>query len=638
MIGMRRVGPLAGLTLLMLAWLPGGTWAQATEATEAEPPPPPVEDPQGRNLDPAEQRAEPVTPSPREPVTDPQDRNLEPEERRREGTETRGTSEEPPLSEREVEPGGRDPLATGGTLETEIDADLYGVDAELYGGGTLRTRIEPVPSGVPADVREGALQLSLEEAVEIALVRNLGLLVERYDRIRSAVQAYGALGIYDTLASALAAASDTEAATVTTLRASQSESQSFNFGFDQLTPWGGVASLDWNNSRSEDNNQFSLLNPAYFSGLDLTFTQPLLRDFGRLATERSLRVARVNSSISREQLEQEVEGVILDVQEAYWLLIDTQEQLAVSRESLALAQELHARNRIEVEVGTRAPLELVQSEATIATREEDIIRTEGSVGDAEDRLRQLLNLPPELWTAPIATTTDPVLDPIEIDLERAIATALAERPELATQRLVIERNEIDARFFENQEKPQLDLVVNYGLEGLGGFGQRPSEDDLDTDLGDAVEQILDQDFPGFSVQLQFGFPIQNRTARANSLAADLALEQERTRFDDLELQILTQVRQAVRQVETARQQITSARATSGLQERNLEAQQKRYENGMATSFEVTEVQEDLALARSREVAAVTNYRIALARYHEAIGLLLEEAGVEMLDDASEVTK
>lgn len=489
---------------------------------------------------------------------------------------------------------------------------------------------------VRLEIRDDALALSLEEAVEVALQRNLGLVIQRYTREQSALTVFGNRGIYDLQLSSRASVSDTERATFSELEASQSEAQSVSMGLDQLTPQGGNASLTFFNTRSET-NQFQLVNPGYGSDLELNFTQPLLRNFGQLVTERQLRLARLDSRISLEDFELEVIQTVQDVERAYWNLIDAREQLNVAEEALGLAQELHERNKIEVEVGTRAPLELVQSEATIATRQEEIIRAQQTLGDAEDQLRLLLNLPTDLWTLPLDPTTQAASQPVEIDLEEAIRTAYGSRPEMRSQELAIERAEVDAAFARNQRRPRVDVSATYGLGGVGGTGSLPDPNNpdeeipLDTDILDAIDQVFAQDFPRWSLAVTFAYPLQNRAAKARSLAADLAVEQQEFRLDDLRRVVLTEVRSAVRQVNSAAQQIASAEVSRRLQERNLDAEQKRYENGMSTSFQVTEIQEDLTQARSREVSARTAYRIALAEYQRSIGRLLGAFDIEIED-------
>lgn len=527
------------------------------------------------------------------------------------------------------------------TLGALIGGLLLGSTAATAQGDgalTVETRAHPALLEAPVglNIQNDVLPISLQEAVEIALRRNLGLVIQRYNREQSALTVFGSRGIYDLQLSAGASISDTDNATFSTLEASQSEQQSVSLGLDQLTPQGGNAGLTFFNTRSET-NQFQLVNPGLGSDLQFDFTQPLLRNFGRLSTERQILLARLDSRISLEDFEQQVILTIQDVERSYWTLVDAREQLKVAVESRELAQELHERNKIEVEVGTRAPLELVQSEATIATRQEDIIRAQQALGDAEDNLRFLLNLPTDLWSVPLDPTTQAVTQPLQIDLEESLRIAYGSRSEIRSQQLVIERAEIDAAFARNQKRPRVDVNAIYGLGGVAGTGSLPDPNDpdevvpIDTNIVDAIDQVFAQDFPRWSVGVTFAYPLQNRTAKANSLAADLAVERQELQLEDQRRQILTEVRAAVRQVNSAAQQIASAEVSRRLQERNLDAEQKRYENGMSTSFQVTEIQEDLTQARTREVTALTAYRVALASYRASIGRLLEEFDIEIVD-------
>jgi outer membrane protein len=311
----------------------------------------------------------------------------------------------------------------------------------------------------------------------------------------------------------------------------------------------------------------------------------------------------------------------------------------VAEESLTLANQLHEMNRVQVDVGTKAPLELVQSEAGIATRQEDIIRVSAIVEDAADLLRRLLNLGDEQhWSIPIVPTTGPETDRIQIDLEEALSGALAHRPELAAQRLTQETLQIDERFFRNQKLPTVDFQVRYGYNGIGGDAvlERDPITGVPTEVNeggydDAIQQVLDRDFKGWQLGVNFAYPLQNRTAKANHTIARLAVERGSTVLQDLEQLIRTEVRAAARNVETAAQQIDSAGKSRELAERNLEAEQKKYENGLSTSFQVLEIQEDLSGARSREVNAITGYRRSLVRYYQAIGTLLEANSIELED-------
>lgn len=499
----------------------------------------------------------------------------------------------------------------------------------------LDTQATIPPDEPPLQPSNGAIELSLEEAVEIALRRNLGLVIERFTRTQARLGVDQTLGIYDLVATGELFSTDETSPTVSQFEASETQIQRATFVFDQAIPTGGLLTFGWINSRSEIS--FNNVNPAYNSDATFSFTQPLLRDFGRSNFERELLVARTQNDRSSQEFRRQVIASLQQVTDAYWALVEAKDQLVVARESLKLATDLHERNRIQVDVGTLAPLELVQSEAAIATREEDIIRAQQAVGDAEDTLRRLLNLPPgPLWETEIRPETLPEVERAPLDIDAAIATALQERPEIRAQQTVVEQARIEAAFNRNQKLPSLDLNLSYGLSGAGGDLLVRDETGnvirvIPGGFGDAFDQVTGLGFGVWTARLTFGYPLQNRAARAASAIADLALEQQETVLDDIEQQITTEVRQAARQVDSAAKQIDAARASVRFQELTLDAEKKRYENGMSSSFNITRIQQDVTAARSRQVTAIIAYRTALTRFQQATGQLLSTYNVAIDD-------
>jgi outer membrane protein TolC len=494
--------------------------------------------------------------------------------------------------------------------------------------------VTAVPEAPPVEVKDGAILLSVNEAVEIALRRNLGLIVERYTRNQAETAIEEALGIYDPLLNGEASTTGTGGR-----RGTSSRTDVLDFGVDQVLPSGGTFSVDWTNTRKSTSQPPSeSFNPFYDSGLNFTFNQPLLRNFGRFSNERDILVAQNTTLQSRSEFERQVVTTTQQVIDAYWNLVGAREQLVVAQESLALAKDLHERNRIQVEVGTLPPLELVQSQAAIATNEENIIRAQSAVGDAEDVLRQLLNFPQgPLWQAEIRPTTDPVVERVPVNLDEAIQAALSARPEIRAQELAVAQAEINSRFFRNQTKPSLDLRLSYQSSGVGGdlITRDPSTGQIvdvnQGGFGDTFSQITGLDVTTWSARLLFSYPLFNRTAKAQSASADIALDRARVILDQLRQQTITEVRQAARRVDTAAKSIDAAKVSREFQLKNLEAEKKRYENGMSTSFQITRVQQDVTQARSNEVAAIINYRTALAEYYRVIGRLLSTEGVTIDD-------
>lgn len=498
------------------------------------------------------------------------------------------------------------------------------------------TRVEDL-SASEVPVADGAIQLSLDDALDIALARNLGLVVERYNWVRTDLGILQNLGIYDPDLSGGVSYSDStspSAQRIEGVPVVNDKRNGFSLKLEQLVPIGGRASIELNGGRSDTNSQNSPLNPLYNGGQTLRYTQPILRNFGRVATEQGLIRARYIESRARQQFQLEVMNLLLDVETAYWNLVEARNQLEVAQEALRLAQVLHDQNKIRVEVGTVAPLELTQSKAGIAGREEGIIQAEANIGDAEDRLRQLLNLEDgELWALPIVPVTPPGDERVEVRLEEAIGLALGNRPEITSQKISIDSLKLEQTLAANRLLPELNVSVAYGLSGLSGKSQGSNDPDdppaIDGNLTDVAEQIADRDFDTWSVSVGFAYPILNREARALKAIADYDVDRGYADLSLLEQQIVTEVRSAVRRVQTTAKQIDSARISRELEEQNLDAERKRYENGMSSSFQVLQIQEDLTEARSREVQAITAYRRALADLEKATGRLLATRGLTL---------
>ena len=485
------------------------------------------------------------------------------------------------------------------------------------------------------EASEKGLELTLEQAIVYALRHNLALVVERYGNKRSLLGIGAAHGMYDLGLTGQARTSSSQSPTTSTLQVVDgntitNDTDSWFLQLDQLTPWGGGVQFSVSGSESETSDQTQFLNPLYSVNSTLGFRQPLLRGFGRDITERDIVVARRDADISHEAFRSQVESIVQQVSDTYWNLVQAKEQLAVAQESLELAKELHEMNRIQVDVGTKAPLEMVESEAGVAVREEDIIRRQAQVEDDADNLRRLTNMMTgTLWDAEILPITDPEIEHRPIDVGEAVAQALEHRVDVRQQRLALETRRLDAEVAQNNTLPSLDVTAGLGYNGIAGTVSLPGVPPVEEGYGDAFSQVTSRDFETWSVTVDFTYPIQNRQAKARAAQADLFVEEGEWALKDLESQVLVEVRRAARGVDTAAKAIDSAKVSSRLARKNLEARQKRYENGLSTSFEVLQIQEDLSEALTREVTAVIGYRQALVAYQRAIGRLLDEHDIEL---------
>lgn len=507
-------------------------------------------------------------------------------------------------------------------------------------GEAQKSAIPTVTTTTPEKDAENprALALALDEAIRTAVGRGLGVQIESYNLRMAGESLRGSTGIFDPVAGAAVQQSSDEQPVSSAINATKSELTLANVGVRQLLPTGGSYQLRFNNMRRSSNDRFTFVDPSYGSELGFNFTQPLLRDFGVDVTRRGIHIARNTLGISKEAFRDRVSQSIFDVEQAYLDLIYTRRNLDVRRQSLVLARDQDRITQIRIDVGAAAPLDILEPRVAIAQREEDLITAEALVRTAEDRLRRQMNLPPEEWDRPIIPDEQMASNSAILDSEAAVARAMELRPELRQANLVVANRRIQNRYARNQILPQLDLTIDYGYSGLGP--------ELITDpetgevigtrggYGEALSQVSTLDFPSWSAGLNFGVPIRNVAARAEARRSELDIERTVAEMELLRQDIALEVRQAVRDIETAERQISAARASREAAERNVDAERKRYENGMSTNFDVLRVQQDLSDAKIRELNAVVGHRKAVATYHRAVGDLAEARDIAVEEPAS----
>jgi HAE1 family hydrophobic/amphiphilic exporter-1 len=500
---------------------------------------------------------------------------------------------------------------------------------------------ERSPRAVPEAGTEG-MRLSLDEAVALAIANNQDLNVSVNAAEASNFILFSNTGIFDPLAEASVIRSHSEEPATSQLvgaDVSTRDNTDISAQVTQLAPTGGTFSLGFAANRTSTNSTFFFVNPSYFGGITLWFSQPLLRNFGRDTTTWLIRTARNSRDASYQNFVRSVQSTVNRVEQAYWDLIYALRNLEVQREARTLAADLNRITRIKIDVGSLAPIDIVQTEVGIATAEQQIIIAEGLIGDAQDRLKRLLNLDPARWAVPIVPTDEVRAEQPSVSVDEGMRQALSRRPEIIAAAYSVDSDRIRYQYWRNQTKPALDLVGSYGNSGIGGT--TTIRDDMgnvisrtEGGFGDAFEQVIDRDFKNWSIGLRFSYPILNRRAKGQRGAALYTWEANKAGLTALEQNVLVEVRAAARDIDTAARSIAAAQKSRELAERNLDAERKKFENGMTTSFQVLEITKDLSLARVNELQALAIYRKALSAYHYAIADILDWKGIR-IDDLPE---
>lgn len=360
----------------------------------------------------------------------------------------------------------------------------------------------------------------------------------------------------------------------------------------------------------------------------LTFEIPLLKNFGREVNTVFLVRAQNDVRISDEELKRNADLTLKGVEDAYWDVAAARAAVSVSKQSLKLAQDLFELNKKKVEVGTLAPIEITQAEAGVASREEGVIVAENLLSNTEDNLRRLMAVPPDdpLWSRPILPTDEPKAQPTSIDLDAAIATALQERAEVRNARVQLESDTLSARVADKQKRHQLNLVGR-----LNADFSDTSQDftSLEPPVLTTNNTFESQAFPSWSVGLVYAYPFGNRAAKADAAIAKITQERSQIGVESAEQDVRVDVRIAARAVESGAKRVAAAHSNTILQQKTVDAELKKFENGMSTSFEVLRIQTDLADAQVAEIRAVLDYNKALADLERAKGTLLASKGMKL---------
>ncbi len=409
----------------------------------------------------------------------------------------------------------------------------------------------------------------------------------------------------------------------------------------QQIPTGGNLTLSFGGNKYDTTAGLQLLDPRYGSALRFDFTQPLLKNFGFKVSRREILVAQNNLDISTHQFQKVLMDTIYSVQEAYWNLFYAIEDLKVKQQSLQLARDLLAKNRKEVEVGKLAPIEILNAEAVVASREADILQAEALIRRSEDVLKNLLNLSEEaLSLQRIVPSDKPSFTEREVSLEKALMEAVEKRPDLKAQKKSIETNELNLSVAKNQMLPGLDLQLSYWSPGLTGDRILYLDNNPLTGVvvgveegnpTDAVRDALKFLYHNWTIGLSLSFPLSNFTTRADYARARMEIEKSQLELKNLEKQILLEIRDAVREIETSFKRAQAYKLARELAEERLEAEVKKLDVGLTTNYFVLQYQEELARERSLELKALVDYNLAWAKLEKAIGTTLEKRNIKVSD-------
>jgi outer membrane protein len=508
--------------------------------------------------------------------------------------------------------------------------------SEQWGPAGLAT----VPAGVQAQPDGKARPLSLDEAVRLALEQNLTLQVQRLDpQLQDLVTQAVKTAWTPDVSSTFTTQSSTNPISSFFSGASEklvNDRFSWSFQAEQNLPWGANYNVQWGNLRTKSNSVYDSPNPALSANLTGRYTQPLLRNFKIDSTRQQLLVSKKNREMTDVQLKQTVLVTVRAVKSAYWDLAYALGNMKVQQQSLDIARESLRNNKSRVGIGTMAPIDIIEAEAEVARNEEAVILAEAQITRSEDTLRQLIfdSKVSDVWNTRLELTDQPTFAAQDVNVDAAVRTALERRTDIANMRKSLEATNINIRYFKNQTLPDLNVQAGYGMTGQGGTLYEFSDtfppvplSVVNIPYSEVLSQMLSNDFPNWSVAVTVGYPLGKSAAEASLARARVSYSQSELQLRSLEQLVTAQVREVARTLNTNRKRVEATRASRALAERRLEAEQKKFQAGMSTNFQVIQAQRDLASARNAELQAILDYNRSIVDFETVQEAPLNGGGI-----------
>jgi outer membrane protein len=534
---------------------------------------------------------------------------------------------------------------------------------------------EPVLTNSPRVdqlIHDGKLQLTLQDAVELALENSMDIAVARYNpwfadtdilATEAGSQPFGITGAevrqsfanvpflnYDPTFNSQISYDDrltpvnnplisgtgtAQAASLTSHAATYTNNVTEGFST------GTTGTLAWNNTRSSSGSTFNFFNPDVSSALVVTVQQQLLNGFGRYVNRRNIMISKNNRKLADYVFEAQAITTVTSTIDAYWELAYARANVEVQQQAVAVSQRLYGDNKKQLEIGTMAPLDVTRSEAQLATDQQNLIIAQTTKLQDEQILKNAISKDPlaaNLINVEIIPTDKP--SPPETTetatFEESIKEAFQKRPELLEQQINITNAGIDARATGIALRPTATLFAQYTSQGLAGVSSVPGTGGAPPTVTQqgfttAQSQVFQNKFPDYLVGVQVQIPIRNRANQAVNQHAILQLRQIEAQMQQLKNAAVVDVRNTYIALEQGRVQVATASEARKLQQQTFDAEQKKYQLGASTVYNVILTQRDLVTAQGAELRALANLLEAKAAYERAVGRTLDVNRVTIAD-------
>jgi outer membrane protein TolC len=486
---------------------------------------------------------------------------------------------------------------------------------------------------------ENKLELSLRSYLQLVLANNVDIDIQRLgvEIQRNAItRAYAPfdpvlIGSFNSQRTITPTTNQLEgAATLNQL------SQPTTFTYQQTLANGINFNSGFTASKLSTNNSFAFFNPALNAQLVSGVSIPLLRNRGTAINKLPITIARSRLRIGQENFLANLLQLMTNAEQAYWDVIGARESLRVQEKALELSSEALKRSRRELELGAISPLDIYQPEANYASAEIQVLQSRYRLQQSEDALRRQMgaDLDSRFKLMPINLTeavTPPTAE-AEFDREKIVERAVRLRPEIRAVDESIVNDDLVLKQQTNLLRPDFSLRGSYISTGRGGrqfLGNGANRVVVPGGFGDALDQVFGFGFPIYSFGLQMRLPIRDRAATANYADAVLTKRRDLLTRRSTEQNVRQQVLNAISQVESSKASVKLAAVARDFAQKQLDAEQKKYDLGTSVIFFVLDAQTRLVNAEAALVNQTVQYRRNQLNLLRVTGELLDERGIKV---------
>jgi outer membrane protein TolC len=513
-------------------------------------------------------------------------------------------------------------------------------------------------------IQNGKLNLSLQDAIALALENSMDIVVQRYNPwmadagiLKTKAGGFG-FGVPNSLEAGstaslpilifdpyitqtvsftnalipvnnpLTSGSGTGANGINSLGV---HSNTYDTSFSQGFSTGTTLNVFWNNTRASSSSAFAVFDPSVQSTIGIGFSQQLLQGFGRDVTRRNILIAENNRKIADLAFAQQAITTVTSTITAYWELVYARANVSVEQQAVTVSQKLYNDNKKQLEIGTMAPLDVTRAESELATDRQNLIVAQTTQLQDELVLKNQISKDPtasNLIDVEIIPTDKPDA-PQSIQLSPfadAVKEAFVNRPDIQEQMVNLRNGEIDVKATRNALLPTATLNASYASTGLSGDSLNTTTTPptkVQKGFNDALDQVFHNRFPNYTVGFNFTVPLRNRSAQADNLHAQLTQRQLEAQMQQIKNSAVLDVRNTAIALEQGRAQVEAASKARELQQQTFDAEQKKYQLGASTVYNVILTQRDLITAQGTELRALANLAEAKANYERALGRTLQ---------------